>query len=113
MDAFGIEILDTQPVHGGWFCVQSDGGRWSMQRVRCWCAVERVEDKIRWVTAIGDGVSPIVDPVHSFQPGSELFVHGDDIAPNGCSWRNVYNDPPVDHRRGKDVSDVMQAGATR
>ena len=104
-----LEIVQVLPLSGDWFAVIYDGGCWFMERVRSWVLVERTDDRCRWVTAIGEGCGPITDPIHSYQPGSEFFVAGDDLAPDGRTWRVVFNDPPPNSHRLKEVSDVMRA----
>jgi len=104
-----LRIVSVHPVVGDWFALTLDGGEWFIERVRAWTIVERVEDRCQWLTAFGECGSPIVDPIHSYQPGAEVFVTGDDLAPDGRTWRQVFNAPPIKPRGVRCISAVLRA----
>ena len=76
----------------GWFALIETEHVVELREVRCWCTLV-ASDGAQWVSAVTtDSPNPIVDRKCHWQPGSEKFVRGAALAPNGSTWVDVWNE---------------------
>ena len=98
-------IKQIEALSGDWFVIQSEhlgGGkkRWVMSRVAVWAVVteEELDDAVEGINSIGLG--------HVEDRLAYFYVHGDDLAPNGMSWRDLFNETPAFNWGLKDISEI-------
>jgi hypothetical protein len=98
-------IKQIEAPSGDWFAIQIEhlgGGKksWVMSRVAVWAVVtaEASDDVVEGIDSIGLG--HIEDRLDYF------YVHGDDLAPNGMSWRDLFNETPAFNWGLKDISEI-------
>ena len=98
-------IKKIEAPSGDWFAIQIEhlgGGkkRCVMSRVAVWAVVteEKLDDAVEGIDSIGLG--HVEDRLNYF------YVHGDDLAPNGLSWRDLFNETPAFNWGLKDITEI-------
>jgi hypothetical protein len=98
-------IKQIEVSSGDWFVIQIEHlgdrkKRCLMSRVAVWAVVteEAMDDAVEGIDSAGFGrVDHFCDYV---------YVHGDDLAPNGQSWRELFNETPSFNWGLKDISEI-------
>jgi hypothetical protein len=98
-------IKQIEAPSGDWFTIQIEHRRGReercvMSRVAVWAVVtaEAADDRVEGMNAIGSG--------HVEERSDYFYVHGDDLAPNGLTWRDLFNETPAFNWGLKDISEI-------
>ena len=102
-----ITYSDFRPVVGQWYLLTHHHDGYALERL------------VSWVTATGPNRTFSVSPVgQSGYPIDEnsvdaegIPVAGEDRAPDGRTWHEVYNDPPANAHGSKRVDELLKAGS--
>jgi len=103
-------IKQLVPASGDWFKMNIehlDGNKKHivMSRVCAWAvmtheppSLDKIIDSIEGIDSDGYG--------HVDEDLDYVYVHGDDLSPNGKSWRTVFNETPSFNWGLKDISEL-------
>lgn len=99
-----MPITQIVPASGDWFAIEAvrvDGPPKTvvtLSRVCVWALVdyEELQSEVQGLNSTG---CPVLDEdIH------RSYVYGDDLAPNGKTWKEIFNHLPSDRWNRKDLS---------
>jgi hypothetical protein len=94
---------------GDWFRIQVDHVDIPVKR-----KIVTMGRVTAWVVTEGEGEIDLIEGIsvdgtgHMDESIDYGYVHGDDLAPNAKTWRQVFNELPSDRWHRKDLSDMPE-----